>query len=423
MNSKIRRTTAQLLVAFFVFFASLTLFAAQALAQVAQSGASPPCMKALKELKEQYPLYRQVVFSAGSAQGRLQGLGEAKNFIDNRLRDLRQSSNSYSIAVSTLNEVAASISNQEAEAGGAMARSETPEMEAYDKLLALVEEAKIEAVQEEATKLPCLEILEEIKTQLTQYRSVGYSAGTAQGRLEGLNEANVDIHNRLRGLVGSSKSDLAQVWSLEDVQKSIKRSIEAAERHFRESEAREKEAGNKLMDLIYEALDTCKCSETGSGSDEQPRNEISAGFTTIREDASPENFNTYGFDVAYTHFLNRSVGVTVDFNTLWRQRFGTDLNKTSLLGGVTVMPFDGAKIDDKVTVSFQALVGVAHLKAENRTTSSTDNALTAKIGGSLSIKINRHFGIRPFELYYNPTWFGGSRQDNVQAGAGVEFIF
>ena len=151
-------------------------------------------------------------------------------------------------------------------------------------------------------------------------------------------------------------------------------------------------------------------------------NEINFNFSFIREDSDPR-FNTYGFNGSYTYYFNPTVGITGDVNAHFKNESGADLSKYSVLGGVTVVPFEGAKTTDKVTISMHALFGVSHFKADNGVSRFTDNAFTIKLGGAVDVNVNEHIFIRLPQIDYAPTRFGGHTQHNVQVGAGVGFRF
>lgn len=153
------------------------------------------------------------------------------------------------------------------------------------------------------------------------------------------------------------------------------------------------------------------------------KNEIVGGFSLTREDSEPEDFNTHGFQSSYTRYLNASVGFTADFSANFRDREGVSLTKTSYAGGLTVLPFPGANGDDRVRVFGRALFGVAHFKADTGNASFTDNAFTAKVGAGVDININKHFFVRPAEVDYAPTRFGGVWQHNIQFNTGMGLRF
>ena len=184
---------------------------------------------------------------------------------------------------------------------------------------------------------------------------------------------------------------------------------------------------NRLFKLLRECVCVeCGCPKETGKTEEQPRtpdddlrrNQAAGVFSFISEDSTPR-FNTYGINGAYTRFINPSVGFTADFNAHFRERHGTDLSKLSALGGVTFVPFEGAKTTDKATVSFHALGGVSHFKAESGVGSFTDNAATVKIGGAVDVNASKNFFIRLGQVDYAPTWFGGDVQHNVQVGFGA----
>ena len=181
---------------------------------------------------------------------------------------------------------------------------------------------------------------------------------------------------------------------------------------------------HQLLDLFVKMNQCCEklrqklCPPTSF-----KRNEAVGLFAIIREDAQPKRFNTYGATVDYTRFLNPAIGITGDFNANFRTQNGADLSKISLLGGVTIIPFTGAKTTDKVTVSTHALLGVSHFSSTAGSVSSTDNAFTMKLGGAVDVNVNNKFFIRPIQFDYAPTFFGGNTQNNFQFGFGAGFRF
>jgi hypothetical protein len=174
-----------------------------------------------------------------------------------------------------------------------------------------------------------------------------------------------------------------------------------------------------LDDWIKELLKRCCPEETRIT---EP-NEIVGGFSVIREDSEPENFNTYGFQSSYTRYLNKTFGLTGDFSANFIERGGVDLSKYSVTGGVTVLPFPGANADDRVRLFTHALIGASFFKVDLGTNIFTDNASTMKLGGGLDVNVNNNFFIRPIQIDYAPTFFGDNTQHNVQFsfGAGVRF--
>lgn len=152
------------------------------------------------------------------------------------------------------------------------------------------------------------------------------------------------------------------------------------------------------------------------------KNEATILVNLIREDASPA-FNTYGFNTGATHFFNSTFGVTGDFNANFKSEGDVDLKKISILGGLTFVPFEGVKRDDKVTISVHTLFGVSHFSSDNGTMHFTDNAFTMKLGGAVDVNVTPRFFIRPVQVDYAPTFFGQNTQHNFQFGAGAGFRF
>ena len=84
----------------------------------------------------------------------------------------------------------------------------------------------------------------------------------------------------------------------------------------------------------------------------------------------------------------------------------------------------GATTEDRATVFMHALFGGAHFKADFGAGSDfTDNSFTMKLGGGVDINVTNNFFIRPFEVNYNPTFFGDNTQHNFQFNFGAGFRF
>ncbi|MGQ0763147.1 MAG: hypothetical protein ACT4OT_14200 [Acidobacteriota bacterium] len=199
--------------------------------------------------------------------------------------------------------------------------------------------------------------------------------------------------------------------------KSIQKSVESMKASLRKMKVTIETLAEKLCECCAKKPDS-----TGKTQTSFKTNQINLNFSFIREDSNPR-FNTYGFNGSFTHYVNPTVGLTGDFNGHFKSESGVDLSKYSVLGGVTFVPFEGAKTTDKVTVSTHALFGVSHFKADSGSSGFTDNAFTMKLGGALDVNVNENFFVRPVQIDYAPTRFGGSFQHNVQFSFGIGFRF
>src|SRR5205814_9384304 len=158
------------------------------------------------------------------------------------------------------------------------------------------------------------------------------------------------------------------------------------------------EAGPTSEEISTPPRDTTVCNACKA-------NEIVGEGQLIREDTL-NRFNNYGLAAEYSRFIGQSnipgfrrchVAVTGDFNANFRTINGADLTKTSILGGITFIPFGGALPYDKVTFSAHALFGISHFSSTAGSVSSTDNAFTIKLGGALDVNVNNHSFIRVFQ--------------------------
>lgn len=203
--------------------------------------------------------------------------------------------------------------------------------------------------------------------------------------------------------------------------------------YFKRVEETRLEFDQLIFDLTH-----CLCPEENRTTEkppptEEPRrgtshpfklefNDVVIALSVIRENSDP-NFNTYGFDTSYTRYINKHYGFTFDLNANFRKRDNVDLSKYSVLGGVTILPLNGAMTTDKVTIFTHALFGGTHFKADSGAASFTENSFTMKVGGGLDINVNKHLFIRPFEVNYAPTRFGGVWQHNLQINSGIGLRF
>ena len=258
----------------------------------------------------------------------------------------------------------------------------------------------------------CIAIDQQIQDQVDRLFEIGKLIGRGEARVESL-QTEVDMKIGPYGKPATTKELAENKQDLATARDTLG-SFQATAR--------------KIKGIIDKLLDTlCACCAKKETTPTVPQtgskpNEITLTFSFIREDSDPR-FNTYGFNGSYTHYVNPTVGLTGDFNGHFKTEGGVDLSKYSVLGGVTVVPFEGAKTTDKVTVSTHALFGISHFKADSGISRFTDNAFTMKLGGAVDVNVNENFFIRPVQIDYAPAFFGNNTQHNVQFSFGAGFRF
>lgn len=213
-----------------------------------------------------------------------------------------------------------------------------------------------------------------------------------------------------------------------------------AERRERDRLNTDKIAALNSIRSLLAALAKCNCpcdcpsekesinvGATPQNQEQAPKNEFALGFSTIREDSDPDRFNTYGFNAAYTRYLTERFGLTGEFGAHFRQRGALDISKYTYLGGITVLPFEGATTEDRATVFTHALFGAANNRFtfDNGVTrvSTSDTALAMALGGGVDLKVNKNVAVRLFQAEYAPTFFGNDQQHNFRLSTGLVLRF
>ena len=77
-----------------------------------------------------------------------------------------------------------------------------------------------------------------------------------------------------------------------------------------------------------------------------------------------------------------------------------------------------------VTPFAHALFGITHMRANFDDTITSrkkaDTAFAMAFGGGLDIHAGEHLDVRPIMVDYLPTFFNGTHQNNIRAGAGIK---
>jgi hypothetical protein len=159
--------------------------------------------------------------------------------------------------------------------------------------------------------------------------------------------------------------------------------------------------------------------------------DLEFGYNYMRApDESAKNLNGFGGSL----FCNVKPWIAVggDFGALFGSttdtvgtiKFDTSLHRQTYLFG----PEFDFYPNDKVKIFIHPLFGGVHdtTKTTIGTTSVSSSATTFAVdfGGGVDIKLNKHFFVRPFQVDYMLTDFGGQRQNNVRfsSGIGIRFL-
>ncbi len=121
--------------------------------------------------------------------------------------------------------------------------------------------------------------------------------------------------------------------------------------------------------------------------------------------------------------LKWSTGLAGDFTAVFGSTTVGSVNSTLhrflVLGGPQFNFFAGSKSRLFVHPLFGLVHDSGTTTVGSTSLSGSASAFAMKFGGGLDIALTKHFAVRPFELDYVPTHFGGSWQNNVQFSTGV----
>ena len=110
-------------------------------------------------------------------------------------------------------------------------------------------------------------------------------------------------------------------------------------------------------------------------------------------------------------------GSTTD--TVGTTKVDVSLHRQTYLGGPQFKFYQ----NDKVKVFGRSLFGVVHdttkITIGSTTTDFSANAFAWDVGGGVDMIINNHIAIRPIQVDYMRTHFGGEWQNNYRLSAGV----
>ena len=166
---------------------------------------------------------------------------------------------------------------------------------------------------------------------------------------------------------------------------------------------------------------------------------FSIGYSYLRApDEDAKNLN--GFNASLAYNIRPWIAAKADF-TYGDGKGRENVEVTGRVGGSEVPsqglrlhrflylfgPQFNAQASDKVQVFGEALFGGVHDTTKFRfgttTTSVSANAFAAAFGGGVDLNIGKKVFIRPAQLRYVLTRFGGHTQNNFQFSAGLGFRF
>jgi hypothetical protein len=164
----------------------------------------------------------------------------------------------------------------------------------------------------------------------------------------------------------------------------------------------------------YQVQANCECPLGSNVGLDGNSNTFFAGLGLVNEDAS-DRFNTYGGNVAYTHMLSSTVGITGDAGVYFGNNNNVDFTKIQVMAGLSL-----AHVMNTFTLTPHLLAGIANVNSKYGSTSSSSTNLAAALGTDVIIGLNNKVGAG-IRADYNPVFYKGGAAHNFRALAGIYF--
>jgi opacity protein-like surface antigen len=142
-------------------------------------------------------------------------------------------------------------------------------------------------------------------------------------------------------------------------------------------------------------------------------------------DLASEKVNYNGFEAEFNQNVTRNIGIVTSFSGTYNNSgyFDSKSGKTlhanvqryTLLAGPRYNWRTGG-----VTPFAHALFGIQHIRAGFDDRTKSDTAFAMAFGGGLDVHAGEHMDVRVVQVDYLPTFFNGTRQDNIRASAGIK---
>jgi hypothetical protein len=187
------------------------------------------------------------------------------------------------------------------------------------------------------------------------------------------------------------------------------------------------------------ALPTLR-AQSPAADDPPPRNEFFVGYSFNSADintltVAPERTGQHGLNLAYTRYVTDHVGLTFDASAHFKRddfafnnlNFERKRDQYHVLGGVQ---FKARQSESRRVAPFAHVLaggalfrGFASSRTQTGNTFLIDDATSfaLAVGGGLDVRAGKHFDLRLIQADYLPTFFGGTRQDNLRLSFGVVF--
>lgn len=160
-----------------------------------------------------------------------------------------------------------------------------------------------------------------------------------------------------------------------------------------------------------------------NGADSFDRN--SATFNGATVDFVSEKRNYNGFEAEFNQNVTRHIGIVTSFSGTYGSSGYFD-RRSGRTFDANVQRYDllfGPRYNwrpNGLTPFAHALFGFSHVRADFGNQTRSDTAFAMAFGGGLDVHAGEHVDVRVVQVDYLPAFFGGGRQDNIRASAGVK---
>jgi opacity protein-like surface antigen len=142
-----------------------------------------------------------------------------------------------------------------------------------------------------------------------------------------------------------------------------------------------------------------------------------------------ERNNYNGFNAEFNQNVTRHIGIVTSFTATYNNTGFVDTQSGRAFNG-TARRYDlmiGPRYNWRgsgVTPFVHAMAGITHMRVSLDDTltprKKADTAFAMAFGGGLDVHAGEHIDLRVIQVDYLPTFFNGTRQDNIRAGAGIK---
>jgi len=129
-------------------------------------------------------------------------------------------------------------------------------------------------------------------------------------------------------------------------------------------------------------------------------------------------FATGGVDASYVRPIDPRLGLMIDGDWARGTQDNSELTKVQIMGGLALCEH----VHNQVSLQPHLLGGLSHVMPQNQPDAQATNSFALAVGADLGVRLNRSSSV-VIRADYNPTFAGGSVQNNFRLGGGFRYQF